>query len=295
MDQPEERVIDNSLDHNDHAGKNDLARAPKPKALEVDPNKGKYLARLESILKSNEQEMVKLVRDRMGETKEDRVCADILTHTDWIKSMVTGCFKKFTKTVYDVGPCTKNSDEKGGRQIDPCENEDNDELSGEERSELEEVVKKNQLKFESILLNIKRLNSQNNSMQGEVARQVQPMYDIMFKKIDADRRVNSDDREMASLSLSRMSKDMMDATRGKNKQERIDFRLDSHIKDLTTMHNVKAKLTISTVNTMVNDLMGDVDVMMKRYMILKNKIVKQDSYLRAGFDQMEDYERILEE
>ena len=170
---------------------------------------------------------------------------------------------------------------------DEEESKKSDELktSPEEQEELASLMRANSEKMEQITNTLKKVNAYNQSLQMEMTRQVGSLYDIVFRKLELDLKARPD----------RDSKALSDASHEYSQASHPDIRIENHIKDFTSIHNIKAKLTISALNTVVNDLMNDTEKLLSQYMLLKKKVVKQDKYLRAGFDELEEYEKILME
>lgn len=264
------------------------AKEPKDKTklqpLPVYPNKTKYLAAIDEEF----DRQVEAIQDKLkGECSEENISL-LVNLLSQLKPMLSHVFKKFTKTVYDVGT------------LDPLAANNSMTLQASEKDSLKHFLeRKRKLQVDSSDFALSKAYEEKQDRLGLILKSIQAkreqimnlssknatlLYSLMIRKLQNDVQESK-----------HCAKDSKEAFPGDSQSQDalIQIRFQNQIKDLASIHNIRAKLMIAGLNTLCNSLVLQASSLVKNYSVLKAAFNSQLEMILGEFDSREDYEKIL--
>lgn len=201
---------------------------------------------------------------------------DIIDFCTEINTIVEKVFKKYTKTEFDVG----DKKDGPGDQIGEKWNWDLDARTEILERELnmyrlqhsaltdKELLSECERKTEQLGLILKNIQSMRKNITSSASKTATLIYSTMFRKLEG----------------------------GRNSSENgIDTRFESSVKDISSIHTIRAKHSISTLNYLCNSMISMSTAAIGQYADDKKKTDLQTVLLRSGFECRQPYEAILDE
>jgi len=236
------------------------------KYVEVPPNKKKYLEAYESEFNNKVKTTLEFLRSKNVDEQSIQALNTIGTE---VLNSVKIAFKKLTKTVYEIGPSDANLKKTVATD--------------------HELQASNQAKMEEIKIAMKKLLVRKEFLEKEAKKQAEQIYSLLLRKIEAENQVRKKMLERATTHTTNTPQSS--EIQSKTNLSMLEY--EQRVKDLASMHNLRAKMMISSINVMMNCLFQETTEAIKRFVQLKASIEQQEKILDSGFESNAEYEDIL--
>ena len=245
-----------------------VIQKPAIKLLAVRPGKQKYLAPVTESLKADAE----VLKDQLENL--NLPSDDLVKFAHELKPLIEKLFKKYTKTEYDVGKKVPVVDELDLTVIGHDSEVKTEELERElnlyrlQNSPLtnKDLLAQSEEKLERLGLILKNIQAIRQNITSSASKSANSIYSMMFKRLD---RHSSDNGP--------------------------DSKFESSVKDISSIHTIRAKHSISTLNYLCNSMISMSTVAIGQYADDKRKVDLQAIAIQSGFENRQAYETVLEE